>query len=206
MSGLRKALVFAALGLASPAFAAEDAQPAGADDIAALQRFASCVVEHARPEAEAMVESDFREETYAAARRRFAVEHRRCLGSEGELRMSGMLFAGAIAEALLRDGLTESELRARLRPSEPALESRSTGEYTGLCMALTHPAETAALVYSDPVAAESDAPLATYAQGLPQCVQQGQQLRINKPGLRALAALAAYRIAERGATLQEAAE
>jgi len=185
----------AAMTMVSPA-AAEDMPPAGRVDMAALRDFGACMVERYRDDAVQAVEGDFRDEEHADAQRRFAERHARCLGaSGGELRTSGVLFAGAMAEALLREDLTQEQLRDSLRPVDPPLEARSDTEYVGLCMALKHPAETAALVYSDPAKAEGDTQVTAYAQNLPQCVQQGQQLRINKPGLRAIATLAAYRIA-----------
>ena len=195
MTASRWIAAVGALALAAPALA-EDMPPAGRVDMAALQDFGACMVERYRADAVQAVEGDFRDEEQTDAQRRFAERHSRCLGvSGGELRMSGVLFAGAMAEALLREDLTQEQLQDALHPLDPPLEARSDTEYVGLCMALKHPAETAALVYSDAAKAEGDTQVTAYAQNLPQCVQQGQQLRINKPGLRAIATLAAYRIA-----------
>ena len=195
MTASRWIAALGAIALASPALA-EDAPAAGPDDVAALHDFAACMVERYRDDAVGAVEGDFRDQDNADAMRQFAVRHGRCLGvSGGMLRMSGVLFAGAMAEALLREDLTQAQLQDSLKPIDPPLEARSETEYVGLCMALKHPVETAALVYSDPAKADGNTQVTAYAQNLPQCVQQGQQLRINKPGLRAIATLAAYRIA-----------
>ena len=185
-----------ALSAAAPAFAGNDMQPAKRADVDALAEFSSCVVEHARGDAERLVQADYRNERYHDDLRRLAQAHPSCLGPFGALlRMSPVLLAGGIAEALLREDTNEAELTTSLRPPEPAIEARSDGEAVAMCMALRLPSDTSALVFSDPSGADSDARLVSYANALPQCVQQGQELRINKPGLRALAALAAYRIA-----------
>ena len=188
-------------GLAPLPAAAEEFSPPTRFEVAALHDFATCIVERDRGEAERILTSDFREEDYADAIRRLAANRPRCLGPGGGLlRMSGIVFAGGLAEALLRKDLTEAQLAASLRAPEQALQARNDVEYTALCMVLAQPAQTSALLYTDATAREADAKLVEYANALPGCVRPDQQFRINKLGLRALAALAAYRITVRNRT------
>ncbi len=183
-------------GLAPLPMAAEAISPPRRFEVAALHDLATCIVERDRDEAERILAADFGGEDYADAIRRLSPIRPRCLGPSGGLfRLSGIVFAGGLAEALLRKDLTEAQLAASLRPPEPALQAHDDVEYTALCMVLARPAETSALLYTDATASGADAKLAEYANALPGCVRPDEQFRINKLGLRALAALAAYRIA-----------
>jgi hypothetical protein len=182
-------------GLAPLPMAAEEISPPRRIEVEALHDLATCIVERDRDEAARILTADFGGEDYADAIRRLSPVRPQCLGPKGGLlRMSGIVFAGGLAEALLRKDLTQAQLAASLRPPEPALQARDDVEYTAMCMVLAHPAETSALLYTDATASGADAKLAEYADALPGCVRPDQQFRINKLGLRALAALAAYRI------------
>jgi hypothetical protein len=188
-------------GLAPLPMAAEEISPPRRFEVEALHDLATCIVERDRDEAERILTADFGGEDYADAIRRLSPIRPLCLGPHGGLlRMSGIVFAGGLAEALLRKDLAEAQLAASLRAPEQALQARNDVEYIALCMVLAQPAQTSALLYTDATAREADAKLVEYANALPGCVRPDQQFRINKLGLRALAALAAYRISVRNRT------
>lgn len=192
---LFRAFVAFALVSTSSLEAAVPAHEPDRTDIASMYRFSECVVDHTRRGAEAVLTDEHDEEGYAKSLNRLGKGHETCLFA-ARIKMSGVLFAGSLAEVLLRKDHSQGELAGLLRAPEPPLEPRDAAEFTGLCMALEHPGETSALLYSAPESAQSDALIVQYAQLLPGCVRQGQQLHINKLGLRAIAALAAYRIAD----------
>ncbi|MBD3728509.1 MAG: hypothetical protein IE933_02270 [Sphingomonadales bacterium] len=182
-----------ALGLATPAAATAKEQP-DRYDIDYMYRFAQCVVGYTRSGAEKALGEGYDDATYSEALTRLAKGHDRCLGTR--MKISGILLAGSLAEVLLRNDLKQDQLTGVLKPSDPALLARNSLEYTALCMVLSHPAQTSELLFSAPESKEADALIMDYAQGLPACVADGQQLRVSKLGLRAIIALAAYRIAK----------
>jgi hypothetical protein len=192
-----RALLLLALAASAPAGAAADKPGPDRFDVASMHNFARCVVKRTRPGAEKLLAMNFKDEDYAKAMKRLVNGHEPCLGSD--MKISGVLLAGSLAEALLTEDLPQAKLAGLLHPTEPALPARTVTEFTGLCMALQHPQETTELLYSDPTSKQSEALTEQYARLLPQCVRAGQQLRINKLGLRAIAALAAYRVAEANA-------
>ncbi len=180
------------LAMAAPAGAAERS-PAGVSDVASMYDFAACVVNRSRSGVEEVLALDFREEAYSEAIRRLARGNAGCLGSDMEI--AGVLLAGSLAEVLLRRDYTQPGLSEALRPPASPFVARNALEQSALCMALRRPQETSALLFSTPGGEDAAALIGAYAQGLPECVARGRQMTFNSLGLRALAALAAYRIA-----------
>lgn len=191
------------LGLAGATAAAArenvrlDAEPSSAEHIQILARYSRCVAHEWPGQARRILGMDFRTERYLRDLRRLAFENSRCLG-HGALRFSPLLFAGGMAEQLLRERQALSALPAHvaLDASRPPFAARDETEMMSLCAVRAAPADVAALLQTEPASrAESDA-LAAIAPRLAECLGTGNQVRVNRIAARSLLALAAYRLGD----------
>ena len=205
-------LVLAGCIAALPAFAAPGpgSSPARAptpEELRMLHELSRCMVKDHGKKVERLLAMDYRSAAYAPALRSLARDGGRCFPYFGALRMSSVLLAGGLAEASLPAALNGSPLAQRVAydPSKPAVKPHDEGEYLGLCAVRTMPDEVAALLATAAGSAEEATAAGVIAPKLAPCVQAGASARINRPGLRALFALAAYRLVT-GRGLQPAAQ
>jgi hypothetical protein len=167
-----------------------------AGEMRILREYSACLAQR-RPQAA----RDSLAEGYAGAETRRALLKvaqwgRRC-GQPGRLKVSGILFAGAMAEALLRPLARAKVLEARLAldPSRPPLRARDDGEVMSLCVAIDAPGQVAALLATEGTSLEEKAALGALAPALAGCLRSEVRLVANPPALRAMLALAAWRLA-----------
>ncbi|MEA3065919.1 MAG: hypothetical protein QOJ27_2371 [Sphingomonadales bacterium] len=197
------ALALIGTALATPASARPRPTPASSPvDIGTLHLFAECLVDRYRPGVRRLLAMDYRSRSYDNLLRTLSDEGARCLPfAFGKLRSSGVLLAGAFAEALLPAALNGARLADRVAydPSRPPIAARDEGEYLGLCAVRTMPDEVAALLAAKPAKPEEQLAIARIRQRLGSCIRAGAAARVNVPGLRALLALAAYRLVSQAA-------
>lgn len=162
----------------------------------AMYNFAGCVVELSRPGAVKLLAKDYRTKEYQEDIRKYSKGHSRCIPS-GRLGMSGLVFAGNLAEHLLSKDFSDAALSADLARDRSAtpIEARSTQEAISLCVVMHAPRESAALFRTEVMSDKEKEAMQALAPHLSTCIQQGTQFRTNRIGLRALLALAAYRVA-----------
>jgi hypothetical protein len=162
----------------------------------AMYNFAGCVVETTRPGVEKLLAKDFRTEGYRKDVSRLAKGHSRCAPGS-RLGFSHLLFAGNLAEHLLVDEFSADALAADLAIDRSAapIAARTDSEAISMCIAMKAPKETAALFRTEVMSDKEKTALMAIGPQLSGCVKQGAQFRTNRSGLRALLALAAYRIA-----------
>lgn len=120
----------------------------------------------------------------------------RCIHRASVLSSSGVLFAGSLAEAMLKANVKRKDLPKRIAydPARQPIEARSPGEEMALCAALQAPDATAALLQTQPATREETQAVQQIAPVLGRCLKQGTQAEMNKPAIRAMLALAAWRI------------
>lgn len=162
----------------------------------AMYNFAGCVVETTRPGVVKLLAKDFRSEEYQQDIRKIAKGHDRC-AANSRLGFSGLVFAGNLAEHLLSKQFTAAALAADLGVDRSAtpIEARSTLEAMSMCIVMRAPQESAALFRTEVMSDKEKEALKALSPQLSACIQQGTQFRTNRIGLRALLALAAYRVA-----------
>ena len=174
------------------------AKPASSPvDIGTLHVFAACMVDRYGPGVRRLLALDYRGRAYDSALNTLAREGSRCLPfAFGQLRSAGVLMAGAFAEKLLPRALAGSRLADRVAydPSRPPVTARDDGEYLALCVVRTMPDEVMALLATRPASEEERAAIGVLRPRLGPCLRAGAAARINAPGLRAILALAAYRL------------
>lgn len=191
------ALALSAVALPGPA-AAKPAVNPSAVDIGTVHVFAACLADRYRPGVRKLLALDYRSRAYDHMLDTLLDEGSRCLPfAFGKLRSSGVLIAGALAEAVLPSTLDGSSLAARVAhdPSRAPVAARDDGEYLALCAVRTMPDEISALLATKPASSEERLALAAIKPRLGPCLRAGAAARVNAAGLRAILALAAYRLA-----------
>lgn len=173
--------------------AAEPITPLAAQ---AMYNFAGCIVETSRPGVEKLLSGDYRTKEYHADARKMAKGHDRC-ATGSKLAFSQLLFTGNLAEHLLADEFSAATLAADLGRDRSAtpIAARSDSEAISMCIAMRAPQDTAALFRTEVMSDNEKAALTAIAPQLPGCIKEGTEFKTNRAGLRALLALAAYRIA-----------
>lgn len=197
MSRLAAILVGTALISAPPAAAAPlYGTPATPLAVEAMHNFGACVVRYTPAGARGLLVMDYRTEAYSKALRRLAKGHSRC-APRSEIRFNGVLFAGALAEALLESEVKASDMSRLLAPdsSRPAIVARDEVETMALCTVLASPGGTVKLLATEPASKEQAAAMQTLAPTLATCLAKSMQVKLNPPALRSVLALAAWRIA-----------
>lgn len=186
------------LALACAAPPASAAKPAAATvDIRTVHVFADCMADRYRPGVRRLLALDYRSRAYEHLLDTLTDEGRRCLPfAAGKLESASVLLAGAFAESLLADALAGAPLAQRVAhdPSRPAIAARDDGEYLALCVVRTRPDEVAALLATKPASEAERLAIASIRPQLATCLRAGAAARLNAAGLRAVLALAAYRL------------
>jgi hypothetical protein len=177
-------------------------EAASAEDRQVLLRFSRCVVGWQRAQASALVLADYRADAYQDSLHRLTAGHESCVpGNRGRLRFGGILFAGDLAEILLADAAPRGSLAGRvaLNPAAPLFAARDQSEVMSVCVVRAAPAETETLLATAQGSPEEAAALNAVAPHIGPCLAAGAAMRLNRPGLRAMLALAAYRLVQHNA-------
>lgn len=162
--------------------------------IEAMHNFSRCVVDRGARGPAALLAMDYRTAEHKQALRRLARGHDYC--ARGRIKFNGLLFTGGLAERLITRSLQRDAFVAAVAfdPSRPTLEARDTLEMIGLCTVRRSPMETMAIFDTEPATDAEDRAMKAAGPALVACVPAGQKATLNRPGLRAILALAAYRL------------
>lgn len=171
-----------------------------------MRNFSKCVVDRSPRAAAAVLAMDPESEAYRDALLRLAGGHNYCAPGT-QLRFSGIFFVGGLAEALVtgRRGRGTLARLVALDSSRPAIQARNETELMTLCTVRTAPGETAALFATEPSSDAERAAMRALAPTVGACLGAGQTMRLDRPNLRALLALSAYRLGEHNAAPQASA-
>lgn len=184
--------ILAAAAAAAPA-------PKQADDLSiqALHNFGICVAERSPRGVRAALDFDYRSKDYddqmMAVLKGNADE---CIIS-GQMKASPMLYVGSIAEAMLKSEFKSADLGQLLAydPARQVIQARSSTETMALCTVLNAPQATGRLLATEPTTKEETEAMKAIGPVLGECLKKDMKLSLNKPALRSLLALAAWRIA-----------
>lgn len=157
-----------------------------------LHNVARCMVGHWPRDARELLLAELQGSSYERAVRRFVARHPGCTPRR-TLRFGGLLFAGALAETLmLRFG--DLPERVAYRPSRPPLRVTNDPDLMSVCAVRNEPAGAAALFRSTPGGDDERAAVRAIEPRLADCLRAGVTARFNRPALRALLAVSAYRL------------
>ncbi len=198
------ASALAASAFAAPAAAQQRTGGASRSEpraFVAMRNFSQCVVDRSPRAAAAVLAMDPAGAPYREALRRLAGGHDYCAPGT-QLRFSGIFFVGGLAEALVTDRRGRSALASRvaLDPARPAIQARDETELMTLCAVRAAPGEAASLFATEPASAAELAALRALAPTVSACLGAGRTMRLDRPNLRALLALAAYRLSAHNAS------
>jgi hypothetical protein len=168
-----------------------------AEDLAleAMQNFGACVVQMTPAGAEEVLAMDFRTDGYREELRRLAKGHDRCTRARTELKFNGVLFAGAMAEALLEQPGRRVLTRLSVADDLTApITARSSLEAMALCSVATRPAAVGRLLESEVASKQEAEAMEALSPTMAACLAGADKAELNAPAVRSLVALAAWRI------------
>jgi len=174
--------------------------PAGgttAEHIRILHRYSHCAARSDTIQVRRLLAMDYRSADYEVALRRLARRNAACL-HPGRLRFSPMLFAGAMAESLVNWRLDGDALASWTAPvaNQPALAARDETELMALCTVRAAPGEVAAMLATRPASDREAAAIRALTPVIGNCLASGVRATLNRPAIRSVLALAAYRLIE----------
>ena len=174
------------------------------EDLVQLRDTMRCVATRAPRATSETLDSDFREQpAYARKLQRLMDTNQTCF-SASTMRARGVIVPGFLAEAQLATMSGTDPVQAvAYRSALPPIAARDAAEVLALCAVRATPAEVRALFDTAPGSAEEKASLAPVVSAVGNCTPTATQARFNRPGLRAVLALAYRRIANhnRGSAL-----
>ena len=183
------------MALALVAAQAQPQEPVHVPDseaVRTMHEFAACVARERTGEARAVLAMDYRTDARQRRLRELARSNNRCF-DRNVMSMSELLFAGALAEQLyLRDNRTAD---AAVLVSEARLEERSRSESLGNCVVRHSPVQARTVLDTPVTSPEEGTALDALRPAIAACLQGADEVRLNRPGLRALVAISLYQAA-----------
>ena len=164
--------------------------------VQAMQNFGTCVVSYTPRGVRDVLALDFRTREYRQRLHALLLGHDRCaIGSS--IGSSELLFAGSLAEAMLKADVKPNDLVHRLafEPSDGRIEARSPTEAMALCTVLAAPQQTTSLLATQAGSSEERSTLQPLVPYMTNCSPENMKLTANRSSVRALLALAAWRVA-----------
>ena len=148
--------------------------------------YARCVVARDPKLATKIVSSDYRTDLYQKEIRDFAMRQKSCLPRAGRLKFQAVIFAGMMAEDLMRRSHVDiSDLGRLPPPSEP------NGVIA--CVVRTHPTQVSDLLRTPPASSQETMAISRLQGTLADCLPREQAPLTNNLILRAQLALVSYR-------------
>lgn len=168
--------------------------PSTPEALRAAQQFGACVADASTAKASATLAQDFRTPAYRRAIDQLVEANRLCPSFRGytRLRVSRLLFAGAVAERLLeRDGKPVNVALAKAAAG-PAASSYAPTDTAAVCVVRSTPDEVGKL-FATEVATPEEAAMAKALQPVMARCLSNRPIEISTDGLRAMLATAAFR-------------
>ena len=160
----------------------------------AMQRFGSCVSERSERLAADTIGTDFNTQSYRSRLHRLVRANEDCFRQGGRRMLSSnLLFAGAIAEAMIERGSQPLNVRLARAAMQPAPRAYSPGDQIAICVVRSLPDEVGRLMATGVGEPEEAAAVAALAPALAACAPPNRRVESNDAGLRAILAIAAYR-------------
>jgi len=190
-----KAAFILALALAAAGQAPADraGPPPTAEARAAIHAFGRCVARHSPALAAETLAGDFTTRAYRSRLRVLARVNESCFRERGSMRSDPLLFAGAIAEALLADDPAALNVRLARAATGPATPAWSPTDRIAICVVRSVPDDVARLFAAGVASAAETAAMDAIEPVLSACNRTGRPLAVSHAGLRAMLATAAFR-------------
>ncbi|HWH21952.1 MAG TPA: hypothetical protein VNT25_01490 [Allosphingosinicella sp.] len=166
-----------------------------------IHEFGACVAGRSMGVVIDTLRKDFRTRSYGASLQRLVRANEGCLTKRGRMRSAGLLFAGAMAEQLLKGDSRPLNVRLARAALKPSPKPYAATDKVSLCVVLSAPDEAAKLLATEVAGPQEAAAVKALAPVLGACSPPTARLEANDGGVRALVATAAFRVLdEAGAT------
>jgi len=179
----------------------EDSEP---DARAAIAAFGKCVADRNAGETTRLLTMDFRSSKYSTGMKLLGKEDERtCVEKSfrrGTMRSNTVLFAGALAEAMLEADSAPLNIRFARNAGKDA-PSFSETDAIAQCLVRSLPDQAAALFASDIASPAEKTAAGPLLQAVPACanaVRISARVELSVPALRAIMATAAFRLINAG--------
>ena len=166
----------------------------------AMKAYGQCVARLAPKEAGRVLSMNFTTAAYRTGLKMLSDEGRRSCASasvgKGTMRSPGILFAGELAEALIRSDATPARNALAKAAMAPATPHFSHTDRIAICAVRSAPDQVAALFDTERDSAAETKALNDLSYPVAWCAKAAdtkKQLEINPAGLRAMLATAAFR-------------
>ena len=160
----------------------------------AMAAFGQCVARSSPDKSHDLLTQDFRTPSYRAGLRALAENNRECLKIRGKMRATGLPFAAAVAESLLKVDPAPLHVRLAKAAGNSNAQAYAPSDVLAMCVARSSPNETAAL-FATPVAtdAEKEA-VAKLSPAAALCsAKVGRSMALEPFAVRSVLATARYR-------------
>ncbi|WBO23645.1 hypothetical protein [Sphingomonas abietis] len=176
----------ALIGAARPIVSFEE-PPVDPVAVQVMAVYAQCVVARDPAEARTLLAADYTTDAYKKAVRTFALSHRDCVPRGGKLRFNQIVFAGDMAEAVMkRQGVTAQQIEQKASVDHVDTMPR--------CVIKEKAGDVWALLASKPASRDEQGRLAALQDTQTICAPKDKVVAANPVAMRARLALATYRL------------
>ena len=167
-------------------------------DIRAFAHFSRCIADRQRDRTRAILAMDDRSVAYLSELCRLA-QANRGYGPMGFMRFGVQLYVGGLAEAVLHHYVAMRDFPRLVAAdtTRPSPGVTNPNDVAAVCAVHASPDAAAAALATEPATPEESVALGALVPALSACLGAGRSLTTNRESMRALIALAAYRIGER---------
>lgn len=161
-----------------------------------MAQLAACVADVSTAKVTEVLSRDFRTTEYRNGLRNLMRANDGCARKvklRGSIRMEGLPFAAALAEAMLEREATPLNVRLAKAAVGTAAPTYSPSDALAMCVARSVPDDVAALFASEPGSSGETAVLGKVEKVAAMC-SRGTKLEISPIGLRSIVATASYRL------------
>jgi hypothetical protein len=163
----------------------------------AVQGYGRCVAGASPDKAAEVLAMDFTTPRYRRALATLSKVNEGCFGRRGRMRASPLLFAGAVAEALIVGGPVPLNIRLA-RAVGTAAATFSPSDRVATCAVHSAPDQVAAL-FASAAASEGETQALRDLDGvLGRCAERGPALKLSAEATRAMLATATFRVLNAG--------
>jgi len=192
---MRKSIVALVVsGLVCPPLVAADAPVTSLRARQTMAAFGQCVAKASPAKTHDVLTEDFRTPAYRMGLRALAENNRDCLAIRGKMRATGLPFAAALAEAMLKSDA--SPLGTRIaRSAGKKAETYAPSDAIAMCVARSAPDDVAALFATGIGSTEETKSAAGLAPVAGMCGKKvGATLEVEPFSLRSILATASFRL------------
>jgi len=161
-----------------------------------MAKYAACIADSSADKVAEVLTRDFRTTEYRNGLRNLSRANEGCarqVGLNGSLRMSGLRFAAALAEDMMRRDPAPLNVRLAKAASGTEAVTYAPSDAMAMCIARSAPDEVAGLLSSAPGTVDEQGALAKLEPIAAMC-SRNETFEISPVGLRSIVATASYRL------------